>query len=195
MNNFQEVEKRIILTKEQRDRIFDDLKSIGGEYLKTQKIEDSYFCDKNCKSFAETAMKNVGSYGLRIRKKIDDDIASFQLNIKVITEDDNHHSWEEHEVRVDDEKEMSEILNALGQKMFFKFSKERHVFKYDNLEILIEDIEGFGPIVEVEGKTTFDQSEQMQEKIIETLKKLRLNPDNIVPKSVTFILMDKGSKF
>lgn len=195
MGNFQEVEKRIILSPEQRDRVVEELKNMGAEFIKDQIIEDDYFCNKNCRSFAETAMKDVGSYGLRIRKKQEGDQTEYELNIKVITQEDNHHSWEEHEVSVDSRDEAANILDALNQKTFFRFKKERHIYKLDDLEILIEDIKDFGPIIEIEAKTTLENSEKMQSKIVDLLQKLKLNPDDIVPKSVTYILMEKGSKF
>lgn len=195
MKNFQEVEKRIILTPEQRDRVIAEITAMGALHVKDQTIVDDYFCDKKCKSFAETAMKDVGSYGLRIREKTEDGQTESQLNIKVITEEDNHRSWEEHETEVGDAEEMANILDALGFKSFYSFKKERAVYKLDDLEILIEDIEDFGPIIEIEGKTRFEDSAQMEDKIVKFLEKLKLDPSDIVPKSVTYILMEKGSKF
>lgn len=195
MKKFQEVEKRIILSDQERDRIFKDLEKIGAVYRGVQKIEDSYFCKSEYKNFRQTAMKEVGSYGLRIRNISKKGSNRNQLNIKVITEEDNHHSWEEHEVDIDDISEMTAILKAIGQKLFYKFKKKRHTFEIEGLEVLVEDIEDFGPIIEIEGKTTFDKSHQMQEKIIDLLKRLNLDKDKIVPKSVTYILMEKYSKF
>lgn len=195
MGSFQEVEKRIILTDEQRGRIVGDLEKMGAKFIKDQLIEDDYFCDKKCKTFSETAMKEVGSYGLRIRKKQEGSKIEYELNIKVITERDNHHSWEEHEVKIEDRDEMASILHALNQKSFFRFTKVRHIYSFDGLEILIEDIDNFGPIIEIEAKTTIENSDKMQEKIVDLVRNLELNPDDIVPKSVTYILMEKNSKF
>lgn len=195
MENFQEVEKRIILSAEQKDRVIKDLKDMGAKFIKDQIIEDDYFCNKKYKSFAETAMKEVGSYGLRIRKKQEGSQTKYELNIKVITQEDDHHSWEEHEVSINSGDEMTNILKALNQKSFFRYKKERHIYRLKGLEVLIEDIENFGPIIEIEAKTTIENSEKMQKKIINLLEDLKLNPSDVVPKSVTYILMEKGSKF
>jgi predicted adenylyl cyclase CyaB len=195
MSNFQEVEKRIILKEGQKEQVIANLLSMGAEYKGDEKIRDEYFCDKKCKKFEDTAMKEVGSYGLRIRESEKDGVKKSELNIKVITSEDNHHSWEEHEVEVNSIDEMKCILLALGFKNFYSTVKVRHKYALDSMEFLIEDIEDFNSIIEIEGKTTLQKSDEMQEKIIDYVEKLGLDKKDIVERSVTYILMQKKSRF
>lgn len=195
MKNFQEVEKRIILKDGQKEQVIAKLLEMGAKYSGDEKIRDEYFCDKKCQKFEDTAMKEVGSYGLRTRESEKNGVKKSELNIKIITSEDNHHSWEEHEVEISSIDEMCSILLALGFKKFYSTNKTRHKYLLDGMEFLIEDIEDFNSIIEIEGKTTFDKSDEMQAQIIEYVEKLGLDAKDIVERSVTYILMQEKSRF
>ena len=190
-----EVELRVLLDPEERksiNRYFADNRT---EFVSKQMIRDAYYCDKDAKDFGDVEMNEVGSFGLRLREKVIDGKKDIELNIKVITSHGDHHAWEEHETKVDSFAETDEILKALGHKVFFELKKVRSLYKVDNIEIALEDIEDFGSALELEIITTKDDADVAKQTLEKLLNTMGVESHKIVPKSITNILMKQKSRF
>ena len=185
---------KAILSEEQRTMLYDHLKD-RANYQTSQELKDVYFCRKEVQSFDELAMADIGSYSLRLRTYSQDGVTHSELNTKEITQYDDHHAWEEHETTVTSFEETKAILKTIGFKDFFTIEKTRHTFTEGDTTINVEDIKGFKPVIEVEIMTTKEGSERAKEKIITLFKSLGIPPTQIVPKSITHILMRERVSF
>lgn len=163
----------------------------GGKYLGCSFLHDIYFCNKNFTTIEQTEMNEVGSYSLRLRKYTKDGKTTVNLNTKTITNRGDHHAWEEHETKVDDFVEAAEILLTTEFKPFFELQKTRYEYKLKELNLFIDDIKNFGSCIEVEILTDPGDETNAKEKIMEFLAGLGITPKDVVPKSVTNIVMKK----
>lgn len=196
MRGKQEVELRVLITNKQLRNLLNKLKELHAKDLGKEEMSDAYFCHKSVKSFSGVEMNDVGSYGLRLRKIGDKkNNEKVELNIKVISKKGDHHSWKEHEIEVSNFNESKHILTVLGYKEFFSLQKVRRSYKVKDLKILIDDIKNFQPILEIEKITSQSQGEKAKEEIMEFLESCGITSSDVVPKSVTNILMKKWSKF
>jgi predicted adenylyl cyclase CyaB len=159
------------------------------KYIGSSTIYDIYFCIKSISTIEEVEMHDVGSYSLRLRDYSRGKTKSITLNTKTITKLDDHHAWEEHEVEVKDFDETSKILIGTEFKPYFELKKIRHEYKLGNLGIFLEEIEDFGGALEIEILTTPGLEESSKEKILEYLEKIGVSKEEVVPKSVTNIVM------
>lgn len=166
------------------------LKQKGAEYKNSSYLKDVYFCDKKATSVTDVEMDKVGSYSLRLRIARKDDKEVVSLNTKTITTEGDHNAWEEHEVVVSNFREAALILATTEFKPFFELEKNRHTYQFDDMEILVEEITDFGGAIEVEIMCTSGEEDTSKAKIRNFLvNELGLNEAEIVPKSVTNIIM------
>lgn len=183
----REVELRALLTDV--DTINKFIRKMGGKYIGTSFLHDIYFCSKAIFSVEEAEMNEVGSYSLRLRKYCKNKIESVTLNTKTITKQGDHHAWEEHETKVSNFLETAHILLLTEFKPFFELKKTRYEYKFKGIGIFIEEIEDFGSAIELEILTVPGKEEVSKDKLLAFLVKLGLSKDDILPKSVTNIIM------
>src|SRR3989344_1459967 len=186
MKNNHEVEIRALLNDKDRKFIFDKLLERGGVMKSEEILEDIYWCPKATNSFEGIEMSGIGSYSLRTRKSGD---GNCQLNVKVITKKDDHNAWDEHEISISSCDEAAVILGTIGFKIFFSLKKHRYSFDIKPFTVLIEDIDDFGPILEVEILTDEALAAQAKKQITDFISELGVDSSKIVPKSVTNLLM------
>lgn len=166
------------------------LKDKGAEYKNSSYLCDIYFCEKGATSVSDVEMDEIGSYSLRLRVARKNDVETITLNTKTITNTGDHNAWEEHEIIVDNFKEAALILSMTEFKPFFKLEKHRHTFVINEMEVLVEDITDFGGAIEVEIMCAPGDEEESKNKIKSLLlNELGLAESDIVPKSVTNIIM------
>lgn len=182
----QEVEIRAILSPQQKEEIYNHLKE-EATYQGSKAIKDIYFCKKEILSFSEIAMKEIGSYSLRLRAATKGDSTTFSLNSKVITQYNDHNSWKEYETRA--------ILKTIGFKEFFTLEKRRDTFTKLDVAFHLEEIQGFQPALEIEILSTKEQSDITKQRIFTLLEKMGIYAEQIVPKSITYLLMEEKAKF
>lgn len=194
-NQNHEVELRLLLNEDEKNLLIKNLKTKGAKLVKSQWLQDSYYCREDVKDFKEIEMDEIGSCSLRLRKAKENDLIENELNIKIITSFGDHNAWEEHEVKLDSSEEMSKILTALNYKVFFTLEKNREVFNIENMTFNIEDINDFGTALEVEIITTKLDAEKAKDDIRRLLKNIGLSTNKIIPKSITNLLMREKSKF
>jgi len=190
----QEVEMRAVLNEKQFSVILDKLNQLGAQEGKKEKLSDAYFCPNKVKSFKEIEMDEVGSYSLRVRKRENQEVSA-DLNIKVITSFGDHHSWQEHEVKINSYEEMKDILKVIGFKQFIEIIKNRRSFQYQGMEILLEQIEDFGAAIEIEKMVTINESDPAKESIKKLLSELGVQSSEIATKSITNIIMKEKAVF
>ena len=162
----------------------------GAEYKSSSYLKDVYFCDKKATSVADVEMDEVGSYSLRLRIARKGGNGVVSLNTKTITNEGDHHAWEEHEVSINNFREAALILSTTEFKPFFELEKHRHTYQYNDMEILIEQITDFGDAIEVEIMCALGEEEASKAGIRDFLiDELGLDESKIVPKSITNIIM------
>ena len=149
----------------------------------------------NVTSFAEIEMDSVGSYSLRLREQNKGNDKEVTLNVKVITQEGDHNSWAEHETRIGSSESMKDILKAMGFKPFCTINKSRQIYLLEDMEISLENIRDFGLGIEAEVKTSMEKSNEAKAKIDNLFKRLGIPSDQIVPKSLTNIIMKQKSRF
>ena len=191
----QEVEKRALLKESEYLEISKKLEGLGAELTKKVNIKDIYFCPVNVASFAEIEMDSVGSYSLRLREQKNGNDEEVTLNVKVITQEGDHNSWAEHETIIDSPEAMTDILKAMGFKPFCTIDKSRQVYLLKDMEISLENIKDFGLGIEAEIKTSMEKSNEAKIRIDDVFKRLGIPSDQIVPKSLTNIIMKQKSTF
>ncbi|MEM7361483.1 MAG: CYTH domain-containing protein [Bacteroidota bacterium] len=190
----QEVEIRAILSLQQQEKIYKHLKK-NASYQGKVDITDHYFCKKEVDSFSQVAMKDVGSYSLRLRSTTQDHLTTHQLNTKIITQYNDHNAWKEHETTVTSFKQTHAILHTIGYKVFFTLEKRRETFIQGHVNFHLEAIKDFKPILEIEILTTQASSQKSKKEILSHLQKLGVTQEQIVPKSITHLLMEQKVNF
>ncbi len=194
-NNNQEVEVRALLTPRLRSHVVQLINNSGGQCQGLMEIKDTYWCLQSVSSFEEIEMNKVGSYSLRTRYSNKGGTETKSINVKVITKQSDHRSWQEFEITVNSSESAEAILQVLGFKKFFTLVKRRKIFKLNSFTINLEDIRGFGPVIEVEVMTTRNKSSRAKSEIITLLEKLSVPKKKIVSKSITNLLMHQKAKF
>ncbi len=185
----QEVEIRALIKGGDKDLIRDKIIKSGAISKGIRSIHDVYYCDKSCQKVEDAEMNKVGSYSVRIRKEVKDSVTSISYNKKTITTEGDHNSWkEEEEPREDFEKANQEMIDS-GYKFFFDLDKDREKFVLGDMEICLEDIKDFGLGIEVEVMATQEESDEVKQKIKTFLKSIDVQEEDIVPKSITNIIM------
>lgn len=195
MENNQEVEKRALLPLGQEREVRNKLAELNAKLSSETFVKDIYFCPKNVKTFKEIEMDEVGSYSLRIREEKKNKKSQKSINIKVITNYGDHHSWEEHEITIDSLEETETILNAIGFKPFCKIEKNRQKFDLNGAGIFLEEILGFGLGIEIEILTVKENEDAAKLQIDRLFHKLGIKESQIAPKSITNIIMRKNANF
>ena len=192
----QEVEKRALLNSSECEEVKNKLIELGASYEGVVNINDHYFCRNDTKSFSEVEMKGVGSFSLRLREQSKvGKPKETAMNVKVITRQNDHNSWEEHETLVESMDESTAILKAIGFKPFCTIRKKRVTYSLEGVSIAIEDIEDFGLGIEAEIMTTKNKEDSAKAKIDRILSEIGIDSSKIVEKSITNIIMREKAKF
>ena len=138
----------------------------NGKYLGYYSIHDIYFCKKEIDDLIKVEMKEVGSYGLRVRKLINDQKTEITINTKVIIKEDDHNAWREHEVVVENFEDIFHILENTEFKAFFELKKVRHHYKLNDFDIFLEDISNFSSGIEIEKMANINNKEKVKRKYL-----------------------------
>ena len=192
----QEVEKRALLSSSEYEAVKNKLMKLGASYEGDVSVNDIYFCRKDTKSFSEVEMEDVGSFSLRLREQSTaGKPEETTMNVKVITSQSDHNSWEEHEIMVGPMNEAAAILKAIGFKPFCTIRKKRFTYAIEGVSVILEDIEDFGLGVEAEIMTTKDNEDSAKAKIDKVLSDIGIDSSKIVEKSITNIIMRERAEF
>lgn len=80
----------------------------------------------------------------------------------------------ERTVKIDDPKQMEQILSALGFVLSAQVRKKRTKYSYDGVVLALDEVEGLGRFVEVEAEGKGDYEEQKR-KVLSIMIKLGLH--------------------
>lgn len=155
-------------------------------------ITDSYFCREDVGTVEEVQMDEPGSYGLRIRESD----SSTELNCKVIKNRGDHNAFIEHETDIEEASEGRKILKCIGFKNFCTINKTREIYKSEenNITVNIEDFEDFPAVIEIE-VIADNNIEEVKQKIRDLIKKLDVNDEDIIDKSITLLYFRENACF
>lgn len=189
-----ETEIRVILSQQQREEITDKLTGMGAEFIKSHKVTDVYYCSQSVTSFSDLEMNEVGSYSIRIRETEENGETSIDWNIKQITEEADHAAWAEYEVKLSSMDMADKMLRIMAFKPFIKIEKDRKIYSIKDkakraFTLLIEDITDFGPVLEIETFSRRKDVEKSKQSIYDLIEQAGMSTDQIVPKSVTNLIM------
>ena len=107
---------------------------------------------------------------LRIRIKED----GARLTYKGPKLDQTTKSRLERTVKIDDPKQMEQILTALGFMLSAQVRKKRAKYSYEGVVLALDEVEGLGSFVEVEAEGEGDYEEQRR-KVLSIMSKLGLH--------------------
>ncbi|MEA1998495.1 MAG: class IV adenylate cyclase, partial [Euryarchaeota archaeon] len=157
------------------------IKELTGEY-KGEKTEiDLYFDHSNIHILSSGG-------ALRVR----DADGKYRLTYKGPKKDDETTSRDEIEIGIESASEMIKILGELGFYEIYEVKKLRKTYLLKDLVITLDDVDGLGEFIEVEGKASNDwEFKEKKDEIFKLLKKLGLSTDEISQRSYLEMLLDE----
>jgi adenylate cyclase class 2 len=161
--------------------IEDRLRNIGAEFIRVVRQEDYYF-QHPCRDFKER------DEALRLR--IED--YSIRLGYKGPKLSRTMKIREELEVGLDDGEVLKKILDRLGFKLVAVIRKIRRIYKYGEFLISLDEVDGLGKFIEIEGETSSETLiKDMEEDIGLLVRKLGLKLEESVLKSYLELYLEK----
>jgi len=129
-----------------------------------------------------------GGGALRVR----DADGKYRLTYKGPKKDNKRTSRPEFEIRIESAREMIKILNELGFYEIYKVKKLRKTYLLKDLIITLDNVDGLGEFIEVEGKASNDEEfKKKKDEIFKLLRKLGLSTEEISQRSYLEMLLDK----
>jgi len=163
-----------------KDQISGKLIELGFEDKGSKQIDDYYFGDITLYE------KLNHSFWIRVRKKGE----KITLAYKGPTETDG--IYEEHESNLDNLEEALTIFKKMGLDNPINIIKQRHTFKKNNIEALIDDIENYGLFLEAEIISENEDKSSLKN----LFKELNIPDEDIFEKGfITIFLQQQNSPF
>jgi adenylate cyclase class 2 len=133
-----EIEKKFILSNDQREQVLENLKELGAKYIR----ED----------FEENTLYNGGILDekravLRVRKIADKTVLTYKQRIENVA---NVKQQIEYETIVEKAEEMEKIIESLGFEKTLIYEKRRQTWHFRAVEIVLDELP-FGQYMEIEG--------------------------------------------
>ncbi|MGP8323559.1 MAG: class IV adenylate cyclase [Methanosarcinaceae archaeon] len=156
------------------------IKELKGEY-KGEKTEiDLYFDHPNMQILS-------GGCALRVR----DADGVYRLTYKGPKKDDETTSRDEIEIGIESASEMIKILDELGFYELCQVKKLRKTYHLEDLVITLDDVDGLGEFIEIEGKASNDEEfKDKKDEVFKLLKKFGLSSGEISQRSYLEMLLD-----
>jgi len=179
--SFHMIEVETKLKIDHVEHIEERIKELKGEY-KGEKTEiDLYFDNPNIQILS-------GGGALRVR----DADGEYRLTYKGPKKDDETTSRPEIEIRIESAMEMIKILDELGFYEICKVKKLRKTYLLKDLIITLDNVDGLGEFIEVEGKASNDEEfKEKKDEIFKLLKKLGLLREEISQRSYLEMLLNE----
>jgi adenylate cyclase, class 2 len=161
------------------DFLLSKLKELGCNFSEPLIQKDKIFLSNNLE-FPDIIL---GTPVLRIRESKDN-----RFTLKISPE--NELACFEHEVIVNDSKQMHEILKNIGFHEVVKVNKSRIKCKYNDYKICLDDVEDLGKFVEVE-KISDENSSKVQKELFKFLESLGVKKEDRVFKGYDTLIYYK----
>ncbi len=175
-----EVELKI---RADHDAVRERLADAGAERRGAVVQRDTYY-DAPHRDFAAT------DEALRVRRVERDGDERARLTYKGPLVDDASKTRREHETGVDDGETLAAALEALGFEPAATVEKRRERFGLDGYAVTLDDVEGLGEYVEVEGEATEESIEAVREGAAGVARSLGLDPSRSIRTSYLELLLD-----
>ena len=191
-----EVELRYLC--KDRKAIENKLITIGARVTHLSHIVDHWYIGNHIKNLEEKNrdFDSGEGFGLRIREQDNDYTGKIttSLEVKRLTDALNHNTCIESEIEVKNYEETNNLLKLMNLKEFMTIDKARIMYSFEDLKICIDDIKELGTGIEIEHKTEKNR-EMVVEEIRNFARKLGLKKEDEVVKSVTYLAMEKLSRY
>jgi len=165
----QEVEIRVTLNQPEQA-----LKKIKEKAEAKEKIKqkDDYFIPPNKDFFEEEPTRKY----LRVRQEENQQ----QLGYHVCQfEDDGSLLYtEEYETKIGDAETVIQLLEQLGMRLKVTVNKQRYVFRYCGLELVVDRIKQLGCFLELEAKDISGTAQEKKKRCWQLLETLNLDWDS-----------------
>ena len=148
------------------------LGKLGAKFIRKQHQLDTYF-HHPCRDFKKT------DEALRVRAVS----GKYLLTYKGRRLDSQTKTREEIEIKVDNK--IFDILKALTFSKVRSIEKQRSFYRWDNLKIFLDKVEGLGEFLEIEG-----DSWQSKEKIFQFLEELGIQRNRLIRKSYLELIQE-----
>jgi adenylate cyclase, class 2 len=179
MANNTQVEIEAKIAVEDLKAVEEQLKRLGagkkGEYLETDSFFD--YNDQRLK-LSDSALR------LRDRRNLDSGQSNYRLTFKGPRQPGPFKHRRETEISVDGPEKTSDLLDALGLKVFARYTKRRNSWSVENCSIEVDFLEGIGQFVEVEGPD--------EESIRKVLGLLNLSDKPVIQESYLAMVLRHG---
>jgi adenylate cyclase class 2 len=177
---------------EGRDAMAERIIALGGRLVRKVSQEDVYY-KHPCYDFKER------DEALRLRREGE----TYTLTFKGRRFGSGAKMREEIEVKVDDLKAATSLLQRTGFEKSFVIRKDRAVYFLDRAEISLDLVEGLGEFVEIELTVTDEATEEfmkaagqnMKERLYGLAKKLHVPKERLTTESYLELLASKSSSF
>lgn len=162
-----------VKAKVDEKRVEKKLLELGAEFLGKELQTDTYL-NHPCVDFKSR------DEALRIRETDGKRYVTFKGPRK------NTETKTREELQVEIKGDIRSLLVALGFAPMHKIIKKRKIYHWQALEIMVDRVENLGNFLEVEGKTTEDES-----KIFHLLDKLGISRSSLTNKSYLELILEK----
>lgn len=159
----EEVEIKVFLDNPKQ--VEEKLKKVS-RFLKEKTQVDEYFTPKHKDFFKE---KPVTEY---LRVRTEDKKSNLGYLFCHFDKDGRLLKTDEYELKIEDTKMASTILNKLDMKLVVTVTKTRKYFDYKDFEVLLDHIKELGFFIEVEAKKMLGSLEETRNKCYEVLKEI-----------------------
>ncbi len=153
----------------------------GAEYKGMIKQRDEYY------DFPDMRLFNDGG-AFRVRSSDGD----FRITYKWCKKDEDTTSREEIEIGIESADKMITILESIGFVKLCEIKKKRKVYQLDDLKVSLDEVEGLGSFVEVEGMA--DSEEEYRAKKVEIFKlldRLGISSSDIIRRTYMEMALDR----
>ena len=149
------------------EEVKDKLSKLGARFIRDQHQLDTYF-HHPCRDFKKS------DEALRVRAVS----GKCLLTYKGRRLDSQTKTREEIEIEIEVDNKIFDILKALTFSKVRSIEKQRSFYRWDNLKIFLDKVEGLGEFLEIEG-----DSWQSKEKIFQFLEELGVQRNRLIRKS------------
>lgn len=176
----REIEVKARLTN--REDVTNKLKSLGCVFEDIKKQKDVVYVEKV--GDIQTFLSN--KFFLRIREGGDKIIFTLKAN------GGNNLSKIEHEVLVDSESEIKNILEVMGFVPAVTVIKTRDITHYNKFEICVDSVMDLGDFIEVESITDEGNPESIQEEMFSFLESLGVQREDRVFEGYDILMLKQS---
>jgi len=156
------------------EKVKNKLSNLGVKFIRDQHQLDTYFSHP-CRDFKKS------DEALRVRITAN----KYFLTYKGKKLDSQTKTRNEVEIEVN--SKIFNLLKALGFSEIRKIEKQRSFYRWDNLGVYLDKVEGLGEFLEVEGNSEFLEVEgnswEDKKKIFQLLEKLGIKKNRLIRKS------------